>query len=270
MGADGMAGDNGPGPAPGGDAQGTVSEPHQQLRLLEALLFAAPGPLDEATLAARMPEQADVPALLEELSRLYANRGVRLVRVGTAWAFRTAPDLAPFMKVETQVTRKLSQAAVETLAVVAYHQPVTRTEIEEIRAKLLSRGTLDLLLEAGWIRPKGRRRTPGRPVTWGTTDAFLDHFGFESLEDLPGIEEIKAAGLLDARPAITAYGGPSATGETDAPPATDPGERHEADRADGETDTPPATDPGERHEADRADPAQEAPAEGHRTPPAKD
>jgi segregation and condensation protein B len=141
---------------------------------------------------------------MAELQGLYANRGVTLSRVGHGWAFRTAEDLTPLMKIERKVARKLSRAALETLAIVAYHQPITRAEIEEIRGVSLSKGTLDTLLEAGWVRPRGRRRTPGRPVTWCTTDEFLDHFGLESRDDLPGIEELKAAGLLDTRPALTA------------------------------------------------------------------
>ncbi|MGB8274149.1 MAG: SMC-Scp complex subunit ScpB [Alphaproteobacteria bacterium] len=183
-----------------------MAEHHQQMRLLEALLFAVDEPLDEAAIAERLPDGADVPGLMEELSAIYANRGVQLVKVGSKWAFRTASDLAPYLKIETTVSRSLPPAALETLAIVAYHQPVTRAEIEEVRGKSLSRGTLDLLLQSGWVRPKGRRQTPGRPVTWGTTDAFLDHFGLQSLQDLPGIDELKAAGLLDTRPAIAAYG----------------------------------------------------------------
>ncbi|MBL6935685.1 MAG: SMC-Scp complex subunit ScpB [Alphaproteobacteria bacterium] len=182
-----------------------VGDNSQLLRILEAMLFAAAEPLTEATMASRLPEGTDIPALLEELSGHYANRGVNLVRVGSKWALRTAPDVAPALRLETEVPRKLSQAALETLAIIAYHQPVTRAEIEEIRGKALSRGTLDTLLEAGWVRPKGRRRTPGRPVTWGTSDEFLDQFGLESVDDLPGIEELKAAGLIDQRPSITAY-----------------------------------------------------------------
>jgi len=138
----------------------------QLLRLLEAMLFASAEPVSAAALAKRMPEGADVPALLEELAALYANRGVNLVRREDRWAFRTAPDLAPRMQIETEVPKKLSRAAIETLAIIAYHQPVTRAEIEEIRGVALSRGTLDALLEANWIRPKGRRRTPGRPWRW--------------------------------------------------------------------------------------------------------
>lgn len=176
----------------------TVDPRH--LRMTEALLFAAAEPLDEASLAARLPEGADVPALLLELKAFYANRGVNLIQVAGKWALRTAPDLAPLLEKHRQVSRKLSRAALETLAIVAYHQPVSRAEIEEIRGVGLSRGTLDLLFEAGWVRPKGRRRSPGRPITYGTTDDFLSHFGLESLGDLPGVDELKAAGLLDARP----------------------------------------------------------------------
>jgi segregation and condensation protein B len=214
---DGVARDD----APGLEGPASMADRHQQLRLLEALLFAAAEPLDEPTLAERMPDGADLPALLKELVGLYANRGVRLVRIGDNWAFRTAPDLAPFLKIESLVSRKLSQAAVETLAVIAYHQPVTRAQIEEVRGKTLSRGTLDVLLEAGWIRPKGRRRSPGRPMMWGTTDSFLDHFGLESLDDLPGVQELKATGLLDARPAIAAFGALAGGEGDDAQPAAD-------------------------------------------------
>lgn len=177
-----------------------------QIRLLEALLFAAREPLSPEDLARHLPEGANAEELLGELASLYANRGVHLQQVGKAWAFRTAPDLAPKMKLEQSGGRKLSRVAMETLAIVAYHQPVTRTEIEEVRGVSLSKGTLDILLEAGWVRPKGRRRTPGRPVTWGTTQTFLDQFGLSSIDTLPGIAELKAAGLLDARPAMTTMG----------------------------------------------------------------
>ncbi|RMD64020.1 MAG: SMC-Scp complex subunit ScpB [Alphaproteobacteria bacterium] len=209
-----------------------------QLRLIEALLFASAEPLGPDQIARHLPEGTDLDELMAELGGLYANRGVNLVRVGKRWAFRTAPDIAPLMQIETTVTRKLSRAAVETLAIIAYHQPVTRAEIEEIRGVALSRGTLDTLLEAGWIKPRGRRRTPGRPVTWGTTEAFLDHFGLESLDSLPGMAELKAAGLIDTRPAITALGArghllqPGEAGED-----TDPGDNDndtEAGTADGE------------------------------------
>ena len=175
----------------------------QSLRLLEAMLFANTQPVGEAALAARLPEGTPVPALLEELAGLYANRGVNLVCRDGGWAFRTAPDLGGLLQIEKEVVRKLSRAAVETLAIIAYHQPVTRAEIEEIRGVALSKGTLDTLLEAGWIRPRGRRQTPGRPVTWGTSTDFLDHFGLARIEDLPGVEELKAAGLLDRRASVT-------------------------------------------------------------------
>ena len=151
----------------------------QHLRLLEALLFASAEPRSLEDLKRFFPEEADLPGLLEELEGLYANRGVNLVKLGKRWAFRTAADLAPMMQIESQVTRKLSRAALETLAIVAYHQPVTRGEIEEIRGVALSKGTLDSLLEAGFIRPRGRRRTPGKPVTWGTSELFLRTGGIE-------------------------------------------------------------------------------------------
>lgn len=177
-----------------------------QLRLLEAVLFAAPGPMAEAVLTDHLPQGAEVRPLLEELRDLYANRGVHLVHLGEGWGFRTAPDLADRLKIERKVSRKLSRAAIETLAIIGYHQPVTRAEIEEIRGVVISKGTLDTLLEAGWIKPKGRRQTPGRPVTWVTTEAFLDHFGLESLDALPGMEELRAAGLLDARAGVSTLG----------------------------------------------------------------
>ena len=171
----------------------------QHLRLLEALIFAGTQALDEKELAERLPNDADVPLLLSDLADLYASRGVNLVKVAGGYAFRTAPDLSEKLKIERPVTRKLSRASVETLAIIAYHQPVTRTEIEQVRGVGLSKGTLDLLFEQNWIRPMGRRRAPGKPVTWGTTDFFLEHFGLASLDDLPGHEEMKAAGLLDPR-----------------------------------------------------------------------
>ena len=166
---------------------------------LEALVFAGTQALDEKELADRLPNDADVKRLLADLAELYAGRGVNLVKVAGGYAFRTAPDLSEKLKIERPVTRKLSRAAIETLAIIAYHQPVTRTEIEQVRGVGLSKGTLDLLFEQNWIKPMGRRRAPGRPVTWGTTDFFLEHFGLPSLDDLPGQEELKAAGLLDAR-----------------------------------------------------------------------
>lgn len=177
----------------------------QNLRLLEAILFAAAEPLSEKQLAARLPEDADLKDLLAALQAYYEGRGVQLVRRGKSWVFRTADDIRPLLEKEIVVPRKLSRAAIETLAIIAYHQPVTRAEIEEIRGVGLSRGTLDVLLEAEWIKPGKRRETPGRPVTWRTTDDFLDHFGLEDIRDLPGIKELKAAGLLESGPAISAY-----------------------------------------------------------------
>jgi segregation and condensation protein B len=187
------------------DAPEAVIDP-QHLKLLEAILFASAEPLSERALAYRLPEDADLKAMLAVLQDHYAARGVNLVRAGKSWAFRTEPELAQQLNKEIDVPRKLSRAAVETLAIIAYHQPVTRAEIEEVRGVGLSKGTLDVLLEADWIKPKGRRRTPGRPMTWGTTDGFLDHFGIEDVRDLPGLDELKATGLLDSGPAISVYG----------------------------------------------------------------
>jgi segregation and condensation protein B len=184
-----------------------------QLRMVEALLFASAAPLSPEELATRLPEGADMGGLLTALQEHYANRGVTLVVTGGRWAFRTAQDLAGMLRVEAPEQRRLSRAAVETLAIIAYHQPVTRADIEDIRGVALSKGTLDLLLEAGWIRPRGRRQTVGRPLTWGTSDSFLDHFSLESLDDLPGVEELKAAGLLDRRPALAAYGARARDGD---------------------------------------------------------
>ncbi|MEX0751536.1 MAG: SMC-Scp complex subunit ScpB [Xanthobacteraceae bacterium] len=171
----------------------------EELRLLEALLFAAGEPLDEKTLAARLPAGVDVRATLERLKAEYAPRGVNLVRVAGKWGFRTAGDLSWLLTKDSVVPRKLSRAAIETLAIVAYHQPVTRAEIEEIRGISTAKGTLDVLLETGWVRLRGRRKAPGRPVTYGTTEAFLSHFGLDSLDDLPGLDELKGSGLLDGR-----------------------------------------------------------------------
>ena len=178
-----------------------MSERWHRLRLLEALLFAAPEPLTEAELARYLGQDIDIAPLVRELAASYDGRGVNLVRVAGGWMFRTAPDLAPELRSERVVARRLSRAAVETLAIVAYHQPVTRAEIEAIRGVTLARGTLDRLLEAGWVRPAGRREAPGRPLIWATTPAFLAHFGLDSLKDLPGIDELRAAGLLDIGPA---------------------------------------------------------------------
>tara|TARA_B100000212_G_C27255690_1_gene482192 strand:+ start:89 stop:718 length:630 start_codon:yes stop_codon:yes gene_type:complete len=179
----------------------------QLLRILEAILFSSADPVSEKVLKARLPEGSNVDELLRDLKSFYSNRGFHLVSVGKkAWAFRTAPDLSDHLRIDTEVKRRLSRAAIETLSIIAYHQPITRAEIEEVRGVATSRGTLDILLEAEWIRPRGRRRVPGRPVTWGTTEQFLDQFGIEQIEDLPGIEELKAAGLLDSRRGLMSLG----------------------------------------------------------------
>jgi segregation and condensation protein B len=169
-----------------------------QLRIVEALLFASGEALSHDQIAQCLPEGSDVGQLLSELKRQYANRGVTLVEVAGKWAFRTAPDLSFLLRREAVEHRRLSRAALETLAIIAYHQPVTRADIEEVRGVAISKGTLDQLLEVGWVRLRGRRRSPGRPVTYGTTEAFLDHFGLTAISDLPGLTELKDAGLLDA------------------------------------------------------------------------
>jgi segregation and condensation protein B len=174
-------------------------DPAESLRIAEALLFASAAPVSRDELRTRLPEGADVDAILRELAEHYAPRGVNLVPVAGRWAFRTAGDLAYVMARDVVEPRRLSRAAMETLAIIAYHQPVTRAEIEEIRGVATSKGTLDLLLETGWVRLRGRRRAPGRPVTYGTTPVFLDHFGLDAIDDLPGLEELKGAGFLEGR-----------------------------------------------------------------------
>ncbi len=175
----------------------------QQIRIIEAILFASPMPVSTQELSLRLPEGSDVESLLAELQMHYEGRGVHLMRADKKWYFRTADDLADQLHIKTQISRKLSRAAIETLAIIAYHQPVTRSEIEEVRGVALSRGTLDTLLEAEWIKPRGRKQAPGRPVTWGTTDAFLVHFGLEDISDLPGIEELKRTGLLETQSGLS-------------------------------------------------------------------
>jgi len=170
----------------------------QHLRIAEAVLFAASEPVETEKIAAYLPEGADVAGLLADLRANYANRGVNLVEVAGKWSLRTAEDLGFILRRETVEQRRLSKAALETMSIVAYHQPVTRAEIEDIRGVAISKGTLDMLLEIGWVRMRGRRRTPGRPVTYGTTEAFLTHFGLKDLSDLPGLQELKGAGLLEA------------------------------------------------------------------------
>jgi segregation and condensation protein B len=174
------------------------------IRILEALLFASAEPLSVKELHERMPEGADVGAALMALKKHYDGRGVNLVEMDNHWAFRTASDLAEVLNLEKQVEKKLSRAALETLSIIAYHQPVTRAEVENIRGVATHRGTLDTLIEAGWIKPGRRRETPGRPLTWVTTPVFLDAFQLESIMDLPGLDDLKASGMLDRRPAIEA------------------------------------------------------------------
>ena len=183
------------------DAQTDLAEfsAEEAARIAEALVFASAEPVTESFLAERLPRGTDVRAVMMELMEAYAPRGVNLVRAGDRWAFRTAADLSFVIRKDDAEAKKLSRAALEVLAIIAYHQPVTRAEIEEIRGVQTSKGTLDVLMEAGWVRFRGRRRTPGRPVTLGTTPDFLDHFGLEELRDLPGLEELKGAGLLSGR-----------------------------------------------------------------------
>jgi segregation and condensation protein B len=205
---DGLTADPGPDPSemlahegwrglPPNVAQLPSADRREQLRILEALLFAASEPIAENYLAHHLNAGDDVTALLEELKWFYASRGVNHVKVADKWTFRTAEDLSYLLERHATEQRRLSKAALETLAIIAYHQPVTRAEIEEIRGVLASAGTLDVLMEIGWVRPRGRRRAPGRPITYGTTEDFLIHFGLESIKDLPGLAELKGAGLLD-------------------------------------------------------------------------
>ena len=182
-----------------------LDEEHK--RVLEALLFASAEPLAPKDIHERMPDGSDVGGLLSVLREDYAARGVNLIEVDGHWAFRTASDLAESLQIERTASRKLSRAAMETLAIIAYHQPVTRAEIENIRGVSTHKGTLDALMEAGWVKPGRRRETPGRPLTWMSTTAFLDHFGLESMMDLPGLDDLKASGLLDRRPAVDAMPG---------------------------------------------------------------
>ena len=182
----------------GQESEGSA-EKLQMVRIVEAMIFASSEPVSEKAMAARLPEGTDLGQLLQDVQLAYANRGVNLVRVADAWAFRTAEDLSFLLQKEAFETRKLSRAALEVLAIIAYHQPVTRAEIEEVRGVVTSKGTLDVLMETGWVRMRGRRRSPGRPVTYGTTPEFLDHFGLEQIRDLPGLDELKGSGLLQSQ-----------------------------------------------------------------------
>jgi segregation and condensation protein B len=220
-----------------------VMDHAQQLRLLEAMLFAAAEPLTLEAITMRLPKDADAMKLIDDLEALYADRGVKLFRVAGKFTLRTAPDLVDALKIERTVRRKLSRAAIETMAIIAYHQPVTRAEVEEIRGVELSRGTLDVLMEAGWIQPKGHRETPGRPALWVTTEQFLLHFGLDKLDDLPGVEDLKAAGLLDARPTVNAYGEEAGLTFTGSPEDSDEeaDEAAEPLEADEDAEAPPAS-----------------------------
>ncbi|WP_454684969.1 SMC-Scp complex subunit ScpB [Ancylobacter moscoviensis] len=224
------------------EAPAVVSRPGRDpaLRLLEAMLFAAGEPLDEATIAARLPEGADVRGLLADLSADYADRGFNLVRVAGKWMLRTAPDLGFLLARDKPEPRRLSRAALETLAIIAYHQPVTRAEIEEIRGVSTNKGTLDVLLASGWIRLRGRRRSPGRPVTYGTTETFLVHYGLDSIGDLPGLDELRGTGLIDAR---------VSAGLTVPLPSDDPALKDDEDPLEPEFDLSfaPESDEGEEY-----------------------
>ena len=175
------------------------SEHMDNLRVLEALLFAASEPLDAESMKARLPKGSNLNKLLSLLKAQYENRGLNLVKTGNKWSFKTAQDLSSMMKKEKIVQRKLSKAATETLSIIAYHQPVTRAEVEDIRGVHFSPGTLDVLMELNWVRPIGRKKVPGRPIIYGTTERFLEYFQLEQVSDLPGLEELKAAGLLESR-----------------------------------------------------------------------
>lgn len=179
-----------------GPPRGGIAE---AMRMAEAIVFASAAPVSEKQLSERLPDGSDVAGIMRRLQEIYAPRGVNLLRIGEGWAFRTAGDLGFLMSRDTVQQKKMSRAALEVLAIIAYHQPATRAEIEEIRGVETSRGTLDTLLETGWVRMRGRRKSPGRPVTYGTTEAFLDHFSLEELRDLPGLDELKGAGLLSGR-----------------------------------------------------------------------
>jgi segregation and condensation protein B len=232
-----------------GDTELVKQDISDELRIVEALLFAATEPVSTDFLAERLPEGTDIGGILEDIKFLYEGRGVNLARVAGKWSLRTAEDLSPHLRIERKVSRKPSRAAVESLAIISYHQPVTRSEVEEIRGVSVSKGSFDVLLEAGWIKPVGRRRTPGRPTTWGTTPAFLEEFGLDSLADLPGLDELKASGLLDTRPAGTIIG---ETGEMydDAEPEGAPEEDEPEVLDDGDDIEPESERDNSQHEPD--------------------
>lgn len=221
-----------------------LEDPAQQKRLIEALLFASPEPISLRAIQSRLPDSADVGAILLELQADYAERGVNLVRLEDVWAFRTPVDLGAHLALTKKEEKKLSRAALETLAIISYHQPLTRAEVENIRGVATSKGTLDVLMEAGWIKPGRRLETPGRPLTWITTNVFLDDFGISDLKDLPGLSELKATGLLDTRPAIdTIPGAADLFGANENKPATaDEEETDDDDSDDDNFDSVPSSD----------------------------
>ena len=269
------AGDADAGDVAADDVEYAMLDLVQETRIVEALLFAATEPVSTDFLAERLPEGTDIGAILEDIGKLYADRGVNLTRVAGKWSLRTAEDLSPHLRIERKVSRKPSRAAVESLAIIAYHQPVTRSEVEEIRGVSVSKGSFDVLLEAGWIKPVGRRRTPGRPTTWGTTPDFLEEFGLDSLADLPGIDELKASGLLDTRAAGTIIGDsgemyndaqaegadededPEALGDGDDVAADEPAVSQDGDGQADDTDGDGDGD-GDGDEDEHAEPAAEA------------
>lgn len=189
-------------PAPRAQTHVPDMDKDAQLKVLEAVLFASTEPLSTKVIRERLPEDADLNVLLQDLQAQYQGRGISLVEVDGHWAFRTSSEIAEILTIEKDVNKKMSRAMLETMAIIAYHQPLTRAEIENIRGVATHRGTLDTLMEMEWVKPGRRRETPGRPLTWVTTTKFLDHFQLEQINDLPGLEDLKASGLLDKRPAI--------------------------------------------------------------------
>jgi segregation and condensation protein B len=236
----------------------------EKLRILEALLFAATEPLDISSLRQYFTQGEDIAALVSELQGLYAGRGVNLVKVAGGWQFRTAEDLAFILERHSVEQRKLSRAALETLAIIAYHQPCTRAEVEDIRGVSTSKGTLDVLMEMGWIRMRGRRRAPGRPVTYGTTDAFLEHFGFDSIRDLPGLNELKGAGLLDSNlpPGFTV---PQPDDSLALAAEEDPLEEENEPESEDDGEEAPLADDDERPEGEEIDKRETASGQGDGT-----
>lgn len=221
------------------DTQTLLPIEAEHIRIVEAVLFAAEEPLDVPNIKDKLPDGADVEGILQAVADKYATAGFTLQKLGKKWTFKTAPDLAHALQKHVVQQRRLSRAALETLAIVAYHQPVTRAEIEDIRGVSVSKGTLDVLLESAWVKIRGRRRVPGRPVTYGTSDQFLLHFGLESLKDLPGLDELKAAGLLDDRlPPGFAVPAPNSDGDPDEDPLADGDDGSEEELAPLEMDLP--------------------------------